>query len=301
MAEVNTQVTLNGANFIAVIHTAGQKYRVVKSVDGKFFAIPKVATISDVLQLKLSEFKSLFEQAGSEEVVGSLTAPVAADSEIWGAGVTYQRSRDARKEESGIPDVYQLVYEADRPELFFKATARRTVGTNANVGIRADALTSVPEPEVAIVVNKYRELIGLTICNDMTSRNIEGENPLYLSQAKIYYGSNALGPMIRPIWEIADHAKLAIDAKIERGANIIWQAQTSLAQLNRSFTDLIEYLFRCQSFPVGAILSTGTGIVPPLDISLAAGDVVTINVESVGTLVNKVVTTPVDINEKENL
>ena len=286
---------------LAVIHTPSQKYRAVKEINGKFYLIPKVTTLSDVLALQLHEFKSLFEQAGSEEVIGSLTAPIAADSEIWGAGVTYQRSRDARKEESGIPDVYQLVYEADRPELFFKATARRTVGTNANVGIRADALTSVPEPEVAIVVNKYRELMGLTICNDMTSRNIEGENPLYLSQAKIYYGSNAVGPMIRPIWEIKDYSSLAIDAKIERGSNIVWQAKTSLAQLNRSFTDLIEYLFRCQSFPVGAILSTGTGIVPPLDISLEAGDIVTINVAEVGTLVNKVVITPIDINEKENL
>jgi 2-dehydro-3-deoxy-D-arabinonate dehydratase len=286
---------------IAVIHTAGEKYRVVKSINDKFFVIPKVSTISDVLQIKLSEFKSLFEQAGTEEIFGSLAAPIAADSEIWGAGVTYQRSRDARKEESDIPDVYQLVYEADRPELFFKATARRTVGTNANVGIRADALTSVPEPEVAIVINKFRELIGLTICNDMTSRNIEGENPLYLSQAKIYHGSNAVGPMIRPIWEITDTSKLAIDAKIDRGTEIVWQAQTSLAQLNRSFADLIEYLFRCQSFPVGAILSTGTGIVPPLDISLEAGDLVTITVEEIGTLVNKVVVTPLDINEKENL
>jgi 2-dehydro-3-deoxy-D-arabinonate dehydratase len=286
---------------IAVIHTAGEKYRVVKSTNDKFFVIPKVSTISDVLQIKLSEFKSLFEQAGTEEIFGSLAAPIAADSEIWGAGVTYQRSRDARKEESDIPDVYQLVYEADRPELFFKATARRTVGTNANVGIRADALTSVPEPEVAIVINKFRELIGLTICNDMTSRNIEGENPLYLSQAKIYHGSNAVGPMIRPIWEITDTSKLAIDAKIERGTEIVWQAQTSLAQLNRSFADLIEYLFRCQSFPVGALLSTGTGIVPPLDISLEAGDLVTITVEEIGTLVNKVVVTPLDINEKENL
>ena len=286
---------------IAVLHTAGHKFRITKAVDGKFFAIPKLATISDALELPIAEFKSLYEQAGNEEVIGTLTAPIAADSEIWGAGVTYQRSRDARKEESGIPDVYQMVYEADRPELFFKATARRTVGTNANVGIRADAITSVPEPEVAIVVNKYRELIGLTICNDMTSRNIEGENPLYLSQAKIYYGSNAVGPMIRPIWEINDYSSLAIDAKIERGSNIVWQAQTSLAQLNRSFADLIEYLFRCQSFPVGAILSTGTGIVPPLDISLEAGDVVTINVAEVGKLVNKVVVTPIDINEKENL
>ena len=135
----------------------------------------------------------------------------------------------------------------------------------------------------------------------MTSRNIEGENPLYLSQAKIYFGSNAVGPMIRPIWEITDSSKLAIEAKIERGNKIVWQAQTSLAQLNRSFSDLIEYLFRCQSFPVGVILSTGTGIVPPLDISLEDGDLVTINVEDVGTLVNKVVTTPININEKENL
>ena len=140
--------------FIAVIHTAAHQYRIAKSINGKYFAIPKVSTISDALQLPLNEFKSLFDQAGTEEIFGSLTAPIAADSEIWGAGVTYQRSRDARKEESGIPDVYQLVYEADRPELFFKATARRTVGTNSNVGIRADALTSVPEPEVAIVVNK---------------------------------------------------------------------------------------------------------------------------------------------------
>jgi 2-dehydro-3-deoxy-D-arabinonate dehydratase len=135
----------------------------------------------------------------------------------------------------------------------------------------------------------------------MTARNIEGENPLYLPQAKIYQGSNAVGPMIRPIWEIHDYSTLAIEAKIERGANIVWQAQTSLAQLNRSFTDLIEYLFRCQSFPVGAILSTGTGIVPPLDISLQAGDVVTINVDEVGELVNKVVITPIDVNERENL
>ena len=285
---------------LAVIHTPSQKYRAVKEVNGKFFLIPKISTLSDALQLTISEFKALYEQAGSEEVIGSLAAPISADSEIWGAGVTYQRSRDARKEESGIPDVYQLVYEADRPELFFKATARRTVGANANVGIRADALTSVPEPEVAIVINKFRELIGLTICNDMTSRNIEGENPLYLSQAKIYYGSNAIGPIIRPIWEIKDHLSLEIDAKIERGSNIVWQAQTSLAQLNRSFTDLIDYLFRCQSFPVGVILSTGTGIVPPLDISLEDGDFVTINVAQVGTLKNKVVVTPIDINEREN-
>jgi 2-dehydro-3-deoxy-D-arabinonate dehydratase len=283
---------------LAVIQTPTQPYHLVKEINGKYFEIEGVKTLSDALSLHMAAFRKLYEAPNDKEVKGKLVAPVAADSEVWGAGVTYQRSRDARKEESDIPDVYQLVYEADRPELFFKATARRTVGTDGEVGIREDAKTSVPEPEVAIVINKFSELIGMSICNDMTSRNIEGENPLYLSQAKIYYGSNALGPMIRPIWEIVDHDKLDIYAKIERGGSIVWQAETSLKSLNRSFDDLIDYLFKCQHFPVGAILSTGTGIVPPLDISLEAGDVVTITVDQIGTLVNKVVVTPEDINER---
>ncbi|GBL25773.1 probable 2-keto-3-deoxyxylonate dehydratase [Candidatus Planktophila sp.] len=283
---------------LAVIQTQSNPYHLVKEINGKYFEIEKIKSLSDALSLHMADFRKAYDAAGSTEVKGKLVAPVAIDTEVWGAGVTYQRSRDARKEESGIPDVYQLVYEADRPELFFKATARRTVGHEGEVGIRADAQTSVPEPEVAIVMNKFGELIGMSICNDMTSRNIEGENPLYLSQAKIYYGSNALGPMIRPIWEIVDHEKLDIYAKIERAGSIVWQAETSLKSLNRSFDDLIDYLFKCQHFPVGVVLSTGTGIVPPLDISLMAGDVVTITVDQIGTLVNKVALTPEDINDR---
>jgi len=283
---------------LAVIQTQSNPYHLVKEINGKYFEIEKIKTLSEALSLHMADFRKSYDAAGSTEVKGKLVAPVAIDTEVWGAGVTYQRSRDARKEESGIPDVYQLVYEADRPELFFKATARRTVGHEGEVGIRADAQTSVPEPEVAIVMNKFGELIGMSICNDMTSRNIEGENPLYLSQAKIYYGSNALGPMIRPIWEIIDHEKLDIYAKIERAGSIVWQAETSLKSLNRSFDDLIDYLFKCQHFPVGVVLSTGTGIVPPLDISLMAGDVVTITVDQIGTLVNKVALTPEDINDR---
>ena len=283
---------------LAVIQTQSNPYHLVKEINGKYFEIEKIKTLSEALSLHMADFRKAYDVAGSTEVKGKLVAPVAIDTEVWGAGVTYQRSRDARKEESGIPDVYQLVYEADRPELFFKATARRTVGHEGEVGIRADAKTSVPEPEVAIVMNKFGELIGMSICNDMTSRNIEGENPLYLSQAKIYYGSNALGPMIRPIWEIVDHEKLDIYAKIERAGSIVWQAETSLKSLNRSFDDLIDYLFKCQHFPVGVVLSTGTGIVPPLDISLMAGDVVTITVDQIGTLVNKVALTPEDINDR---
>jgi 2-dehydro-3-deoxy-D-arabinonate dehydratase len=283
---------------LAVIQTQSNPYHLVKEINGKYFEIEKIKSLSDALSLHMADFRKSYDAAGSTEVKGKLVAPVAIDTEVWGAGVTYQRSRDARKEESGIPDVYQLVYEADRPELFFKATARRTVGHESEVGIRADAQTSVPEPEVAIVMNKFGELIGMSICNDMTSRNIEGENPLYLSQAKIYYGSNALGPMIRPIWEIVDHEKLDIYAKIERDGSIVWQAETSLKSLNRSFDDLIDYLFKCQHFPVGVVLSTGTGIVPPLDISLMAGDVVTITVDQIGTLVNRVALTPEDINDR---
>ena len=283
---------------LAVIQTQSNPYHLVKEINGKYFEIEKIKSLSDALSLHMADFRKAYDAAGSTEVKGKLVAPVAIDTEVWGAGVTYQRSRDARKEESGIPDVYQLVYEADRPELFFKATARRTVGHDGDVGIRADAQTSVPEPEVAIVMNKFGELIGMSICNDMTSRNIEGENPLYLSQAKIYYGSNALGPMIRPIWEIVDHDKLDIYAKIERTGSIVGQAETSLKSLNRSFEDLIDYLFKCQHFPVGVVLSTGTGIVPPLDISLMAGDVVTITVDQIGTLVNKVALTPEDINDR---
>ena len=283
---------------LAVIQTQSNPYHLVKEINGKYFEIEKIKSLSDALSLHMADFRKAYDAAGSTEVKGKLVAPVAIDTEVWGAGVTYQRSRDARKEESGIPDVYQLVYEADRPELFFKATARRTVGHEGEVGIRADAQTSVPEPEVAIVMNKFGELIGMSICNDMTARNIEGENPLYLSQAKIYYGSNALGPMIRPIWEIVDHDKLDIYAKIERAGSIVWQAETSLKSLNRSFDDLIDYLFKCQHFPVGVVLSTGTGIVPPLDISLVAGDLVTITVDQIGTLVNKVALTPEDINDR---
>jgi len=283
---------------LAVIKTEAEPYQLVKEMSGKYFEIEGLKTLSDALKLHLAEFRKIYDSSGTKEIKGKLVAPVSEDSEVWGAGVTYQRSRDARKEESGIPDVYQLVYEADRPELFFKATARRTVGHEAEVGIREDATASVPEPEVAIVINKFGDLIGMSICNDMTSRNIEGENPLYLSQAKIYYGSNSVGPMIRPIWEIVDHNTLDIYAKIERSGSIVWQAETSLKALNRTFDDLIEYLFRCQHFPVGVLLSTGTGIVPPLDISLQSGDVVTITVDQIGSLVNKVVTIPLDINER---
>jgi 2-dehydro-3-deoxy-D-arabinonate dehydratase len=261
------------------------------TVDGIHSVVEKIPTLTEAMHLTLAELKSAVSNT-SGAVTGKLVAPISPEIELWGAGVTYLRSRDARKEESGVPDVYQRVYEADRPELFFKSNAVRARGTNSPVGIRYDSAASVPEPEVAIYINRYREIIGYAICNDMTARTIEGENPLYLSQAKIYIGSTSIGPDITPAWLAPTAAEMKIKARILRGTEIAWEAETSLGALNRTLEDLITYLFRCQDFPHGVILSTGTGIVPPLDISLAAADVVEIDVAGVGKLTNTVEVIP---------
>jgi 2-dehydro-3-deoxy-D-arabinonate dehydratase len=277
---------------LAVIETNLHPYQLVVEQEGEYWTIPGIATLAEAMQLRLEELRKAIEGPAGNRVVGTLKGPVSPEIEIWGAGVTYLRSRDARKEESGVPDVYQRVYEADRPELFLKSSAVRTVGTGANIGIRADCAASVPEPEVAIIVNIFQEVIGLTICNDVTARTIEGVNPLYLSQAKIYVGSNALGPVIKPIWQIASISDIGISASITRDAHVIWEAQTSLSALHRTFEDLVSYLFRCQVFPRGVILSTGTGIVPPMEIALQHGDVVAITVDEIGTLSNTVALIP---------
>ena len=276
----------------SVLKTATNPYQFAITNGDKHSIIKGLPTLTQVLELRLEELIDLIGSAPRTPISGSFAAPISNEVELWGAGVTYLRSRDARKEESGVPDVYQRVYEADRPELFFKSNAVRARGTGAPVGIRFDSAASVPEPEVAIYINKYQEIIGYAICNDMTARTIEGENPLYLSQAKIYSGSTSLGPNITPSWLAPAPEDMTISAKIERGSSIAWSAQTSLGSLNRTLEDLVTYLFRCQHFPHGAILSTGTGIVPPLDISLAAGDIVDIEVAGIGTLRNPVEITP---------
>ena len=275
----------------SILSNKENAFQFAVTVDGKHFGVEKIPTLTEAMHLTLAELKSAVSNT-SGAVTGKLVAPISPEIELWGAGVTYLRSRDARKEESGVPDVYQRVYEADRPELFFKSNAVRARGTNSPVGIRYDSAASVPEPEVAIYINRYREIIGYAICNDMTARTIEGENPLYLSQAKIYIGSTSIGPDITPAWLAPTAAEMKIKARILRGTEIAWEAETSLAALNRTLEDLITYLFRCQDFPHGAILSTGTGIVPPLDISLAADDVVEIDVAGVGKLTNTVEVIP---------
>jgi 2-dehydro-3-deoxy-D-arabinonate dehydratase len=275
----------------SIIANQTNSYQFAVTIDGVHSGVEKIPTLTQAMHLTLDELTSAVSKT-SGAITGNLVAPISPEIELWGAGVTYLRSRDARKEESGVPDVYQRVYEADRPELFFKSNAVRARGTNSPVGIRYDSDASVPEPEVAIYINRYREIIGYSICNDMTARTIEGENPLYLSQAKIYIGSTAIGPDITPAWLAPIPAEMKIKARILRGTSIAWEAETSLAALNRTLEDLITYLFRCQEFPHGVILSTGTGIVPPLDISLAAGDVVEIDVAGIGKLTNPVEVIP---------
>jgi 2-dehydro-3-deoxy-D-arabinonate dehydratase len=246
--------------------------------------------------MPLNEIRAVVDAAtGADPLPDSphpTLVPVDGLTEVWAGGVTYRRSRQARMEESGDADVYARVYDAVRPELFFKSVAWRAVGEGDPIGVRADSPSNTPEPELALVLNSAAEIVGLTVCDDVSSRSIEGENPLYLPQAKVYTGSCALGPGIRPIWEIADPAQLSIACTIIRDGTVVWSATTSTAMLHRRFDDLIEHLFRAMAFPHGVILSTGTGIVPELDLSLSAGDVVRIEIDQVGVLTNPVVSVP---------
>jgi 2-dehydro-3-deoxy-D-arabinonate dehydratase len=223
--------------------------------------------------------------------VAHLLAPID-EQEVWAAGVTYLRSRDARMEESkkaGGGTFYDMVYDAERPELFFKGTPFRTVGPNAPIRIRRDAKWNVPEPELALVISPDMRLVGYTVGNDVSSRDIEGENPLYLPQAKVYVGSCALGPVITLVEAVADPKSLEIELTIKRGGQVAFNGQTSIAQMKRTFDDLIEYLGRDNAFPHGVILLTGTGVVPPDDFTLGEGDEVEIAISEIGTLKNKVV------------
>jgi 2-dehydro-3-deoxy-D-arabinonate dehydratase len=222
--------------------------------------------------------------------VARLLAPLT-DQEVWAAGVTYLRSREARMEESaGGGSFYDRVYHAPRPELFFKGNARRVAAPHAPVRIRCDSRWNVPEPELALWVNSRGTLAGFTIGNDMSSRDIEGENPLYLPQAKVYQGSCALGPVVVPCAAIADPLwlSLSIILRITRGDSVCFEGSTSTAKMKRSFEDLITYLFREQEFPDGVILLTGTGLVPPDSFTLRSGDVVEITIPEIGTLRNPV-------------
>ena len=233
----------------------------------------------------------LLGNAAGEAVIASrdLLAPVGTQ-EVWAAGVTYLRSRTARMEESkdaGGGDFYDRVYSAERPELFFKSQPQKVVGPWGTVGIRSDAQWSVPEPELALLADARGRIAGYTIGNDMSSRDIEGQNPLYLPQAKVYNRSCALGPGILMTREpLPESTRITI--AIERDEAVEFAGETTLKQMKRRPAELVQYLFRDQSFPAGCFLLTGTGVVPPDSFTLKPGDVIRIGIDGIGMLVNTV-------------
>ena len=248
-------------------------------------------SLADLLATEnpLKTIKSLAEDAPLALSAVTLLPPID-DQEVWAAGVTYKRSQRARMEESeASASCYDLVYKADRPELFFKATPHRVKGHEQPLRIRADSTWNVPEPEVTLVLSPTLKIVGLTVGNDMSSRSIEGENPLYLPQAKTYDDCAGLGPWITLFDVLPPVDSIIIDLKIQRRADTVFEQQTSAAEMARTFENLVDWLGREATFPQGAFLMTGTGIIPENDFTLHPGDVVQITIAGVGTLSNPIV------------
>jgi 2-dehydro-3-deoxy-D-arabinonate dehydratase len=250
-----------------------------------------VGSLAELLTRSLGEIRSAVDQALAAPAVEGetrLLPPVDGRTEVWASGVTYERSRDARVEESTEKSVYEKVYEADRPELFFKSVAWRVVTDGEPIGIRSDSDLNVPEPEVAIVITSTGHIVGYLVCDDVSSRVIEGENPLYLPQAKVYAGACALSAGIKPAWEVDDDTALPITLSVTRAGTQAFHGETSTARMHRSFADLTRWLYAGDAYPAGTILSTGTGIIPGLEFTLADGDQVTIEIGGIGVLTNRV-------------
>jgi 2-dehydro-3-deoxy-D-arabinonate dehydratase len=208
-------------------------------------------------------------------------------AEVWAAGVTYERSRQAREAESEVADIYERVYDAERPEIFFKATPSRCVGPNQPLGLRGDSRWIVPEPELALILDRSLRIVGFTLGNDMSCRDIEGENPLYLPQAKVFTNCCSLGPAVL-LAESDVSPEFVIECRILREGKVVFQGTVSTKQMHRRFEDLVRFLGRCNTFAGMTTLLTGTGIVPPNDFSLRAGDIVEISSPSIGVLRNPV-------------
>lgn len=238
---------------------------------------------------KLASSSEAVTETKKLELIKKATAPIGSQ-EVWASGVTYLRSRDARMEESkesGAADVYQKVYEAERPELFFKSLPHRVVGSGGEVFIRKDSTWNVPEPELTLFINSAGSIQGYTIGNDMSSRSIEGENPLYLPQAKMYEGSCALGPCLYvPAKPMAPETTITI--KIERTKKEVFSNSIQLNRMKRTLPELANWLYKALKFSTGSFLMTGTGIVPGNDFTLQAGDEISIEIEGIGVLKNVV-------------
>jgi 2-dehydro-3-deoxy-D-arabinonate dehydratase len=269
-------------------NAAGETAAGVRDGDGSVVRL--AATMGELLALDEDELRRRVDTAAEPRSdVRRLLAPVDGRTEVWAAGVTYSRSREAREEESDSGSVYARVYDAERPELFFKAPAWRVVTDGEPIGVRADSRADVPEPELALVVNRAGRVVGLTVGNDVSSRTIEGENPLYLPQAKCFAGSCSLAAGIRPLWDVPDPGALEIRVRVERAGAPAWVGETSTARLHRPLDGLVSALFRELEFPEGAVLMTGTGTVPGLDFTLQDGDDVQVEIDGVGMLRNPVV------------
>jgi 2-dehydro-3-deoxy-D-arabinonate dehydratase len=234
--------------------------------------------------------KSTKDMKPSNNLPSDVLAPVGSKQELWACGVTYLRSKIGRQEESkgaGGGEFYARVYEAERPEVFFKATPQRVVGPNEKVKIRKDSTWDVPEPELTLVVTSSGKIVGYTIGNDMSSRSIEGENPLYLPQAKTYDACAAVGPCIYVTDKPLDR-DTNISLKINRNNSTVFEGNIPLSQMKRTPEELVSFVFRECSFPYGCLIMTGTGIVPEHDFTLKSGDEIKISIDGIGTLVNEV-------------
>jgi len=259
------------------------------ALDGQYLAAS--FTLAELLTSSAASLPQILRQVPrAGQASDPLLAPVEPEHEVWAAGVTYLRSRDAREAESSTRDVYSRVYDAERPELFFKALGRRVVEPGGVVRIRHDSSWDVPEPEIVLVLNHALEIIGYCAGNDMSSRSIEGENPLYLPQAKTYEGACALGPRIRllGVEGAPDPRAIPIELAIKRAGETVFHGETSTGRMRRAPEELSAFLLRELSFPTGAFLMTGTGVIPPDTFTLTSGDEVSITLTGVGTLTNTV-------------
>ena len=266
--------------------------------------VGKILDESTIADLSASGIESITEILEDNDLISRMeTMPVSSTlpmdevviltpvekQEVWAAGVTYLRSKKARMEESDFSaNAYDQVYDAPRPEIFFKSLPEKVMGPDECIGIRADSQWNVPEPELVLVTNSKKELVGVSIGNDMSSRDIEGENLLYLPQAKVYDKSCAIGPWVVVGRHEEEIRQWTIGVEITRQDEVVFTGETSIDNIKRNFSDLVDYLGRSQSFPYGAMLLTGTGVVPGDDFTLAEKDVVSICISGIGTLQNTV-------------
>jgi 2-dehydro-3-deoxy-D-arabinonate dehydratase len=267
----------------------GSQVWVVLDDDGGLGLLPLGTTLGSLMQLSADELNErLAAVPRTAAATPRLLAPVDDDTEVWAAGVTYEVSRQARMHESNDSAMYAKVYDAERPELFFKSVGWRAAGPDDPIGVREDSAWDVPEPELAVVCNSAGVIVGYTVCDDVSSRSIEGENPLYLPQAKMFRGGCAVGPWIRLATAVEDPYQLGIRVRIERDSQVLWRGETSTARLHRRLDELTGYLFRGDVYPRGVVLATGTCAVPTDEVTLLQGDRVVIDIDGIGTLANPV-------------